>query len=283
MTHSRNPIVKIASLAASLGLFAILTPLAKDFWEEKPFNSWTEKEARRILSDSPWGKIQNVTLQQSEGNPGETRDQTGNVSPSSSPQVPMQGDGRGGGPGGDARGNTSSDQSGQSAPSAGAAGAGVPGSYGGEPASATRSVPFQIIWYSSIKVRQAMGRLGELHGGVTPEQVNSFVQQPMENHIVALSGPMMKPLEQASLESLKGKTFLVSKKNKSKNLELKEYISPKDRKDGLALFVFARTAEGKPTLDMSDDEMQFVTELAGLQIKTAFKLSKMMTDGKLDL
>ena len=94
---------------------------------------------------------------------------------------------------------------------------------------------------------------------------------------------MVKPLEQASLESLRGKTFLVSKKNKSKNLELKEYISPKDRKDGLALFVFARTAEGKPTLDMSDDEMQFVTELEGLQIKTAFKLSKMMTDGKLDL
>ena len=93
----------------------------------------------------------------------------------------------------------------------------------------------------------------------------------------------MKPLEQTTLESLKGKTFLISKKVKNKKLELKEYVSPKDRKDGLALFTFPRELEGKPSLDAADEEVQFVAELAGLQIKTTFKLAKMMTDGKLDI
>jgi len=128
-----------------------------------------------------------------------------------------------------------------------------------------------------------MGRLGQLQGNISTEQVSAFVQQPVEQYIVAVSGPQMQPLEQASLESLKGKTFLLSKKDKNKKLELKEYVSPKDRKDGLALFAFPRTVDGKPSLDVADEEVQFVAEPAGLRIKTAFKLSKMMTDGKLDI
>ena len=74
----------------------------------------------------------------------------------------------------------------------------------------------------------------------------------------------MKPLEQTTLESLKGKTFLISKKVKNKKLELKEYVSPKDRKDGLALFTFPRELEGKPSLDAADEEVQFVAEPAGV-------------------
>jgi len=93
----------------------------------------------------------------------------------------------------------------------------------------------------------------------------------------------MKPLEQASLESLRGKSFLISKKVKNKKLQLKEYVSPKERKDGLALFTFPRELEGKPSLAVADEEVQFVVEPAGLQIKANFKPAKMMTDGKLDI
>jgi hypothetical protein len=38
-------------------------------------------------------------------------------------------------------------------------------------------------------------------------------------------------------------------KDKNKELELKEYVSPTGRKDGLALFVFPRAADGKPSLE----------------------------------
>jgi hypothetical protein len=269
MTHPSNPIRKITGLTCLLGILPVAF-WAKDFWEEKPFTSWSQKEALRILSDSPWGKIQHITLPSSEWDLGGVTTPSGNVPPPiSSPQ--------GGAVGrtGDVQGDSSS---GRNAP-----GAGVPGGYGGEPGGASRSVPFQVSWYSSAKVRQAVGRLGQLQGGVSTEQVNSFVQQPVENYIIAVSGPLMKPLEQATLESLKGKTFLISKKVKNKKLELKEYVPPKERKDGLALFTFPRELEGKPSLDAADEEVQFVAEPAGVQIKTTFKLSKMMTDGKLDI
>jgi hypothetical protein len=140
-----------------------------------------------------------------------------------------------------------------------------------------------VLWYSSTKVRQALGRLGQLHGNVSEEQVNMFSQQPMENYVIAVSGPVMKPFEDANLETLKAKTFLVSKKDKSKKGELKEYVSPKDRKDGLALFAFPRSLDGKPFLEMADEEAQFLTEQGPLRVKASFRLAKMVTDGKLDL
>lgn len=270
MTHSKHSMKRTAGFTFILAFLFGLTMLAKDFWEEKPFTAWSEKEAHRILSDSPWSKTEHLALPDSERQLTEPRERAGSIpSPGASPA------GAGRATGGD--GNLRGDQG------AGRVPVNTGGSYGGEAGSANQSVPFQVTWYSSMKVRQAMGRLGQLQGNISAEQVSAFVQQPAEDYIVAVSGPLMMPLEQASLESLKGRTFLLSKKDKNKKLELKEYVPSKDRKDNLALFVFPRTVDGKPSLDVADEEVQFVAELVGLKIKTAFKLSKMMTDGKLDI
>jgi len=255
---------KITVLIIALFLFPLMTLRAKDFWEEKPFTNWNEKEASRILSDSPWGKSQNVTLPGNESDLGEGRRESSRIPAAAG--------------GGGARGSAGGDVTGRGGPAT----AGSPG-YGGETGGFSRSIPFQISWFSSMRVRQAMGRLGQLHGQLSTEQVNEFTQQPMENYVIAISGAMMKPFEQASLESLKAKTFLLSKKDKKNKIELKEYMSAKDRKDGMALFVFPRSADGKPSLDMADDEAQFVTEQEAVRIKVSFKLSNMMVDGKLDI
>ncbi len=59
----RNPSsVKLRS-AAWIALIAIgttLTVWGKDFWEEKPFTQWSEQEAMKILSESPWARTQTV-------------------------------------------------------------------------------------------------------------------------------------------------------------------------------------------------------------------------------
>ena len=128
----------------------------------------------------------------SEWDGGQVNNPVGNIPPRTTPPA----DGRAGETG-DVQGDPSS---GHNVP-----GAGVPGG-SGETGSASRSVPFQVSWYSSVKVRQAMGRLGQLQSDVSAEQVNSFVQQPLGDYIIAVSGPLMKPLEQASLESLRGKS-----------------------------------------------------------------------------
>ncbi len=278
MTHSKNPIPvrRTAGLAFILALVAVLTVVAKDFWVDKPFTDWNEKEVRKILSDSPWAKIERVTLPGSERTSSDSRvARAGSIPPPVATQGGGGGRSPGGGGGGDMRAGGSQQASG--GPAA------APGVYGADTGSANQSVPLQVTWFSSIKVRQAMGRLGQLQGNLSADQVNKFVQQPVDQYIIAVSGPQMKPLEEANLENLKGTTFLLSKKDKNKKVGLKEYVSPKDRKDGLALFVFPRTVGGKPSVDPADEEVQFVAEPSGLRIKTAFKLAKMMTDGKLDI
>jgi hypothetical protein len=257
--------LKLAGFVTLLGLLSLLRLSAKDFWEEKPFSQWTEKQAQKILSDSPWGKTQLVTL---EGSGPGLEGGGGVYGPPTTGGRPDAAAGAGGGT--------------QTRPgSPGGPDGGSPAGPGGN--REARTANFQVLWYSSTKVRQAMGRLGQLHGSLSEEQVNTFSQQPMENYVIAISGPMMKPFEEASSESLKAKTFLASKKDKNRKAELKEYVSPKDRKDGLALFAFPRSLDGKPFLEVADEEAQFVTEQGLVRVRASFKLAKMMTDGKLDL
>ena len=269
MMISKSRTYQALGLGTLFIIFFFLPLLAKDFWEEKAFTQWNEKEAQKILSDSPWGKTQTIALMESGSEFGEGRGIPGR------PNVERGPGGTGGGydsPGGPVG-------PGETAPRG-------PGGFGGdrtEPGAFGRSFPFRIVWYSSVRIRQAMGRLGQLRGNASEEQAKQLAQQPMEDYVIALSGPIMKPFEQASLESLKNKTFLLSKKVKQKKIELKEYMSPRDRKDGMALFVFPRTIDGKPSMDMADEEAQFVTEQGPLRIKASFKLAKMLTDGKLDL
>ena len=38
------------------GFSVILWAVGKDFWESKPYSEWTEKEVKKMLTDSPWVK-----------------------------------------------------------------------------------------------------------------------------------------------------------------------------------------------------------------------------------
>jgi hypothetical protein len=105
----------------------------------------------------------------------------------------------------------------------------------------------------------------------------------MKEYLICVIAPAMDPFDQVTLESLKEVTFLSSKKDKSKKLQLSSYVAPKDRADGIALFSFSRALDGKPVFDLADEEVQFVTQVKKLGIKVSFKLSKMMADGSLDL
>ncbi len=264
----------MAGLLSLLGSLSMISPLAKDFWAERPFDQWTEKEVIRILSDSPWGKTQMIF-------PGGGAPPDGRIAGAGGPPFGGGGAPGGGAPaGGAAAGGGVAPGGGGGPGGAGGVGPGMGGPGAGGPPP---TIPFQVTWYSSVKVRQAMIRLGQLRGTITEEQANKVLQQPVESYMIAVSSPMMKPFLELNTQNLRGRTFLLSKKNRHKKIELKEYISPKDRLDGLALFVFPRQDGGKSLLDSDDDEAQFVTTIGPIQIKVSFKLAKMTTEGKLDL
>ena len=49
-------------LVSILCLVAGSAPIAADFWETKPFRDWSDKEARKVLENSPWAALIAVPL-----------------------------------------------------------------------------------------------------------------------------------------------------------------------------------------------------------------------------
>ena len=145
------------------------------------------------------------------------------------------------------------------------------------------SIPFYVRWYSSVRIRQGMGRLAQFRSHMTDEQINQIISAPMPDYQVGIVGRSMGIFDAANLEMIKGKTFLLSKQDKTKKIELKNYTPPKERPDGVAMFIFPRTADGKPVIEAADDEIIFVTEIGKLKVRAVFKLAKMMVDGNLDM
>jgi len=50
----------LLSFIASLAFAGLL--LAKDWWIGKQYQAWTERDVKRMLDDSPWGKVHTVAL-----------------------------------------------------------------------------------------------------------------------------------------------------------------------------------------------------------------------------
>ncbi len=145
------------------------------------------------------------------------------------------------------------------------------------------SVPIYIRWFSSTKVREAMCRMAQLRGVMTDEQAAQFIQQPMPDYAIGISSPEIEPFNQLTFDMVKSKTFLLSKKDKSKKIELKSYSLPKERQGNFAVYMFPKSIDGKPTIDLADDEIIFVTQVGTAKVQGNFKLVRMMVDGNLDL
>ena len=45
-----------------LWLFSCMVVMAADFWEEEEFTSWSDKDAAKMLTDSPWAKKVNIVM-----------------------------------------------------------------------------------------------------------------------------------------------------------------------------------------------------------------------------
>jgi hypothetical protein len=242
------PCYKRPSLAAPLLLVVVLSAAAKDFWETKPFTEWNEPEAMKMLSESPWSRTLLVlggTLA-----PAQAANRVTDL-----PSLSTSGAGRGTG--------------------VGQAGSG----YG----SGGDSVSLYVSWFSSGRIRQALGRLAQTRNHAPESEVKKFAEQPSEDYQVCVAGPALEAFNSLSLADFKAKTFLASKKDKTKTIPLKSYVAPKERSDGMAVFSFERQLGGKPAFGLEDQEVEFVAQGKKIVLKASFKLAKMMNAGNLDL
>jgi hypothetical protein len=146
----------------------------------------------------------------------------------------------------------------------------------------SNTIPLYVRWHSALKVRQALARINQLRGLLTDAEAERFLAQSSPDIQIAISCPDMEPFSKATLETLAPKTYLTSKKDKSKRIVMKGYSSPKERQDQFAVFLFPREVDGKPSVDLADDEIVFTTRIEKTEIRAAFKLSRMVIDGQLD-
>ncbi len=147
----------------------------------------------------------------------------------------------------------------------------------------SNSVPMYVRWHSSLKIRQALARLNQLQGTLSEPEIQQYLAQPMPDYAIAVSCPNSEPFEAATFESLSPHTFLGSKKNKQKRIGLKAYSPPKMQGGSFALFMFPRDHDGKPTVELADEEIVFATQIGKMKIRAPSKLARMIVDGAPDL
>ena len=243
----------------SCSLLLVLCACSAFAQKAKPWTEWSEKEAAKILNDSPWGQTQVE---------GRTE------SPSGSSAITAVGGNRR-----DSERVLSSNdanriQSGEQ--------------------KADTSITYRARFLSAKPVRGAFARLLLLKKAEVDEalstELQGFVDRDFADYVVVvvtaeaadakLVGPAMQILTTATADVLKDKVYLERKDGK--RLTLASYRPPGP--DGMgAKFVFMRTLEGQPFLTADSDNVRFFAQLTDkTKLNVKYKVSDMMYDGKLE-
>ena len=243
-----------AKIVAILALLVFVgTAIAQ---KDKKWTDWTKKEADKMLSDSPWAKIQT-----------DTDTSEGFFTPTSAAGV-------------NGAGSTSNDarRSGQGA------------------TNQSASVTYIVRLFSARPIREALARnielsqkgldpaaVTRLHGFGEVKSSDSIIVtvnfQPGAGADARSLNPVMQAFNSATTGTLKNNTYL--QRSDGKQLFLEEYVPP--GKDGFgARFIFLRMPEQKLFIDSSSKEIRFFTQFDRVKVDRRFKVADMMYEGELE-
>ena len=225
--------------------------------KNKPWQEWSDKEAERILNDSPWGQTQSdENISQMFYNPtnsGQTSQNTGTN--------------RGGNV---VSGNTRGTEAGL---------------------NQATIVKLRIRWLTARPIRQALARQTKLRTGQLPEQLIAFAESPPDNRVIIavtfeandqrLGNQTMQALNSANTGVLKNETYLERKDGK--RIFLQEYVPPQNNSLGAALFIFPRVVDQLPILSTESGDVRFVSEFnKNLKLNMKYKVSDMIYANQLE-
>ena len=225
----------------------------------KPWTEWSEKDAAKILNDSPWGQTQ---VEGRTDTPSASSAITAVTAPRRDTERVMSNN------------DANRVESGQP--------------------KADTSIKFRARFLSAKPVRGAFARLLLLQKAEVDEalstELQGFVDRDFADYVVVvvtaeaadakLVAPAMQVLTTATADVLKDKVYLERKDGK--RLTLANYRPPGP--DGMgAKFVFTRTLEGQPFLTADSDNVRFFAQLnEKIKLNVKYKVSDMMYDGKLE-
>lgn len=241
------------AFALFLAIGVILNATTTAQKKYKPWMEWNEKDALKMLNESPWGQTQT-----------ETNTSEMFYSPTA---------------GGGGR-NTGT--------SGGLTGTNDRGSEGA--LNQATNVHYRIRFLSAKPVRQAFARRLILQNPQAAAQLKTFAEQKSADYIVVavdyespdqrFNGKVMQALNTANLGTLANTTYLETKDGK--RVFIKEYKAPIN--DGMgAKFVFPRLVDGQPFVKEDSGYVRFYSEVFGtVKLNMRFKVQDMLYEGALE-
>jgi hypothetical protein len=222
--------------------------------EQKLWTEWTQKEAEKMLNDSPWAQVQKDV---------DTTEMF--FQPTADPRTAG------------ARAPNSNDRLQQ-----GATNQATNLSYGVRFFTAR---PVRQAFMRMIQLQQPKKLEPEVL-----ERMKNFAELPASDSIIITVtvegtdkrslGSVMQVIESAATGTLKNTSYL--ERNDGKRLFLQEYVPP--GRDGFgARFIFPRVVDEGPFLNSQFTDVRFVADFGKtLKLNRRFKLADMMLDGKLE-
>jgi hypothetical protein len=235
----------------SVLLLAVATCVwAADFWQTKPYTEWTDKEAQRIETSSPWSKQVPLSIG-AGGGPDTSRAKRGAGGVDSETGM---------GVGSSSRPNQKEVDSG------GQSGGGV-------------TPMIYVSWRSALAFRQAVAKAKFGDEAATSADAKKMVDEEPKAYVIMISGLSGRALRGGDKmkESLMQSTYLIVKG--------KDPIQATDVQTGgneqrpVVVFVFPKTAP----ITLDDKDVEFSTKLGSIAVKQKFHLKDMVLNGKLDL
>jgi hypothetical protein len=220
---------------------------------EKPWTEWSEKDAAKILNDSPWGQTQTEKKE---------------APPSANEAISRNG----------------SRMQGGMASTNGESGQAVPDTTVRFRARFLSAKPVRSAFARMVVLRRQTADealVTELQGFINRDFADYVVVTLMvEAANDGLAVPAMHALKSATTDTLKEKVFLERKDGK--RLTLADYRPPGP--DGMgAKFIFMRKLDGQPFLTEASDNVKFQAELSEkMKLNLKYKVSEMMYDGRLE-
>ncbi|MEK6406565.1 MAG: hypothetical protein AABN34_06340 [Acidobacteriota bacterium] len=213
-------------------------------WSKKPYTEWSEKEATKLLNESPWGRTDTFTDMSKSFSSGPGANPTARTTPSADSSVRNV-------------------------------------HFRIRFLSAR---PVREAFARLIELRQKGAIPEQVAARLKAFVVSGFndfvvVTVDCESEAKTEFQQIQALLNNRTTADLKNSTYLQSGNNK---VFLEEYQSPKS--DGLgARLVFPRLVDGKPWLTEASDEIHFYSELSTTyKLDMRYKVKEMMYQGKLE-
>ncbi len=247
-----------------LGCTALVL-IAEDFWVKKPYTDWSEKDAAKLLINSPWSH--DVAF--------------------AAPSMDDRGDGGGGGRRGGGGGGQMGGESASPMSSVGGMGGGGGRSGGGATDASGQvggggsglAMTLHVRWQSALPIRQAQVVTALGHEQADSDKAKKFLGQEVPYYVVAVAGLPPDMVGRIPDQQLPELAKIASLVRKDKDPIQAENAQKFPGEKGTVVFLFPKTS----AITLEDKEVEFVSKVGRIEVKRKFKLKDMMIGDKLEL